>query len=105
MNMIAGSLSRPGASTRLSTIRTTKDRADDASPAVRDAMSPAVRDAMLAAIPRFSAFAISLSRHVDRADDPKLAQDRRRVAEVGAGFRHGLATGLMRSQSRASGQM
>jgi RNA polymerase sigma-70 factor (ECF subfamily) len=69
MNMIAVSLSRPGATTRLSTIRTTKDRADDASPAVRDAMSPAVRDAMLAAVPRLRAFAISLSGNVDRADD------------------------------------
>jgi RNA polymerase sigma-70 factor, ECF subfamily len=64
MNMIAGSLSRPGATTW-----TTRNRADDASPAVRDAMSPAVRDAMLAAVPRLRAFAISLSRHVDRADD------------------------------------
>jgi DNA-directed RNA polymerase specialized sigma24 family protein len=39
----------------------TKDRADDAS--------PAVRDAMLAAIPGLRAFAISLSGKVDRADD------------------------------------
>jgi len=69
MNMTAVSQSRPGATTRLSTIRTTNDRAGDASPAVRDAMSPAVRDAMLAAVPRLRAFAISLSRHVDRADD------------------------------------
>jgi hypothetical protein len=36
---------------------------------------------------------------------PKLVQDRRRMAEVGAGFRYGLATGLMRSQSFASQQM
>src|SRR6476646_6306613 len=61
MKMIAASLSRPGAPTRLSTIRMTKDRADDAS--------PAVRDAMLAAIPSLRAFAISLSGNVDRADD------------------------------------
>jgi RNA polymerase sigma-70 factor (ECF subfamily) len=45
MNMIAASLSRPGATTRLSTTRTTKDRADDASPAVRDAMLAAVPSA------------------------------------------------------------
>ena len=61
MKMIAASLSRPGATTRLSTSRTTKDRADDAS--------PAVRDAMFAAIPSLRAFAISLSGNVDRADD------------------------------------
>ena len=61
MKMIAASLSRPGTTTRLSTIRTTKDRADDAS--------PAVRDAMLAAVPSLRAFAISLSGNVDRADD------------------------------------
>ena len=59
--MIAASLSRPGATTRLSTTRTTTDRADDAS--------PAVRDAMLAAVPCLRAFAISLSGNVDRADD------------------------------------
>jgi RNA polymerase sigma-70 factor (ECF subfamily) len=61
MKMIAASLSRPGATTRLSTIQTTKDRADDAS--------PAVRDSMLAAVPSLRAFAISLSGNVDRADD------------------------------------
>jgi RNA polymerase sigma-70 factor (ECF subfamily) len=61
MKMIAASPSRPRATTRLSTIRTTKDRADDAS--------PAVRDAMFAAIPSLRAFAISLSGNVDRADD------------------------------------
>jgi len=55
------SLSRSEATTRLSTIRTTEDRADDAS--------PAVRDAMLAAVPSLRAFAISLSGNVDRADD------------------------------------
>jgi RNA polymerase sigma-70 factor (ECF subfamily) len=47
--------------TGLSTIRTTKDRAGDTS--------PAVRDAMLAAVPGLRAFAISLSGNVDRADD------------------------------------
>jgi RNA polymerase sigma factor (sigma-70 family) len=61
MKTIAASLSRPGATTRFSTIRMTKDRADDAS--------PAVRDAMLAAVPGLHAFAISLSGKVDRADD------------------------------------
>jgi RNA polymerase sigma-70 factor (ECF subfamily) len=61
MKMIAASLSRPGATTRLSTIQTTKDRADDAS--------PAVRDCMLAAVPSLRAFAISLSGNVDHADD------------------------------------
>src|SRR6266508_6411791 len=61
MKMIAASLSRPGTTTRLSTIRPTKHRADDAS--------PAVRDAMFAAIPSLRAFAISLSGNVDRADD------------------------------------
>ena len=61
MKMIAASLSRSEATTRLSTIRTTEDRADDAS--------PAVRDAMLAAVPSLRAFAISLSGNVDRADD------------------------------------
>jgi RNA polymerase sigma-70 factor, ECF subfamily len=66
MKMIAPSLSRPRTATRLSTtrlskIRTTKDGADDAS--------PAVRDAMLAAVPGLRAFAMSLSRNVDRADD------------------------------------
>src|SRR3984893_7132946 len=60
MKVIEASLSRPGATTRLSTPRTTKDRADDAS---------AVRDAMLAAVPGLRAFAISLSGNVDRADD------------------------------------
>src|SRR5512132_4024431 len=59
------SLSRPGAATRLSTIRTTKDRADP--------LQPSVRDAMLAAVPSLRAFAISLSGNIDRADD--LVQD------------------------------
>jgi RNA polymerase sigma-70 factor, ECF subfamily len=45
----------------LSTIRTTKDRANP--------LQPPVRDAMLAAVPRLRAFAISLCGKVDRADD------------------------------------
>jgi RNA polymerase sigma-70 factor, ECF subfamily len=61
MKMIAAPLSRPGATTRLSTIRTAKDRADPPQ--------PSVRDAMLAAVPSLRAFAISLSGNVDRADD------------------------------------
>jgi RNA polymerase sigma-70 factor, ECF subfamily len=61
MNTIATSLSSPGVRTRLSTIRTTKDRADDAF--------LAVRDDMLAAVPHLRAFAISLCGNVDRADD------------------------------------
>jgi RNA polymerase sigma-70 factor, ECF subfamily len=61
MKMIAASLSRPEATMGLSTIWTATDRADDAS--------PAVRDAMLAAVPGLHAFAISLSGNVDRADD------------------------------------
>ena len=65
MKMIAAPLSRPGATTRLSTIRTAKDRADPPQ--------PSVRDAMLAAVPSLRAFAISLSGNVDRADD--LVQD------------------------------
>ena len=59
--MIAASLSRSEATTRLSTIRTTKDRADPPQ--------PSVRDAILAAVPSLRAFAISLSGNVDRADD------------------------------------
>ena len=45
----------------LSTIRTTKDRANP--------LQPPVRDAMLAAVPGLRAFAISLCGKVDRADD------------------------------------
>jgi len=59
--MIAASLSPPGGTTGLSTIRTTTERADGAS--------PAVRDAMLAFVPRLRAFAIALCGKVDRADD------------------------------------
>jgi RNA polymerase sigma-70 factor, ECF subfamily len=59
--MVAASLSRAGATTRPSTSRRTKDRADDAS--------SALRDAMLAAVASLRAFAISLSGNVDRADD------------------------------------
>jgi RNA polymerase sigma factor (sigma-70 family) len=62
-------MSQPRATTTLSTIRTTNDRTDDASPAVRDAVSPAVRDAMLAAVPHLRAFAMSLGGKVDLADD------------------------------------
>jgi hypothetical protein len=61
MKMIAASRSRPRATIRLATIRTTKDRADP--------LQPSVRDAMLAAVPSLRAFAISLSGNVDRADD------------------------------------
>lgn len=61
MNAIAASLSPPSGPTRLSTIRTTRDRADDAL--------TAVRDDMLAEVPRLRAFAISLCGNVDRADD------------------------------------
>jgi RNA polymerase sigma-70 factor, ECF subfamily len=61
MKMTAASRSRPGATTRLATIRTTKHRADP--------IQPSVRDAMLAAVPSLRAFAISLSGNVDRADD------------------------------------
>jgi len=61
MNTIAASLSPPSGPTRLSTIRTTRDRADDAL--------TAVRDDMLAAVPRLRAFSISLCGNVDRADD------------------------------------
>jgi RNA polymerase sigma-70 factor (ECF subfamily) len=59
--VITASLSQPRASTRLSTIRTTKDRANP--------LQPPVRDAMLAAVPGLRAFAISLCGNVDRADD------------------------------------
>ena len=61
MKMIAASRSRPRATIRLATIRTTKDRADP--------LQPSVRGAMLAAVPSLRAFAISLSGNVDRADD------------------------------------
>jgi len=61
VKMIAALLSQPRAPTRLSTIRTTKDRANP--------LQPAVRDAMLAAVPRLRAFAIALCGKVDRADD------------------------------------
>ena len=60
-NVITASLSQPRASTRLSTIRTTKDRANP--------LQPPVRDAILAAVPSLRAFAISLCGNVDRADD------------------------------------
>ena len=65
MTTIAASRSRPRATIRLATIRTTKDRVDPPQ--------PSVRDVMLAAVPSLRAFAISLSGNVDRADD--LVQD------------------------------
>ena len=58
---IAASRSRPRATIRLATTRTTKDRADP--------LPPSVRDAMLTAVPSLRAFAISLSGNIDRADD------------------------------------
>jgi hypothetical protein len=58
---IAASLSPPGVTIRLSTIRTAKDRAD--------VVLPAMRDDMLAAAPHLRAFAISLCGNRDRADD------------------------------------
>ena len=60
IKIIAASRSRPRATIRLATIRTTKDR---------DPLQPSVRDAILAAVPSLRAFAISLSGNVDRADD------------------------------------
>ena len=65
MTTIAASRSRPRATIRPATIRTTKDRVDPPQ--------PSVRDVMLAAVPSLRAFAISLSGNVDRADD--LVQD------------------------------
>src|SRR3979490_2248482 len=59
MKTIAASRSRPRATIRLATIRTTKDR---------DPLQPSVRDAMLAAVPSLRAFAISLSGDVEPAD-------------------------------------
>jgi RNA polymerase sigma-70 factor (ECF subfamily) len=82
--MIAVSGSRPGATTRLSTIRTTTDRDDHALPAARGGMSPAVRDAMLAAVPGLRAFAISLSGNVDRADDLLQEALLRAIAAIGS---------------------
>ena len=61
MKMIAASRSRPRATIRLATTRTTKDRADP--------LPPSVRDAMLTSVPSLRAFAISLSGNIDRADD------------------------------------
>ena len=65
MTTIGASRSRPGATIRRATIRTTKDRVDP--------LAPSERDIMLAAVPSLRAFAISLSGNVDRADD--LVQD------------------------------
>jgi RNA polymerase sigma-70 factor, ECF subfamily len=61
MATIETSLSRPGAAIGHPMLRTAKDRTND--------VSPAERDAMLAAVPSLRAFAISLSRNVDYADD------------------------------------
>jgi len=61
ISSIAASLSAPRGLTRFSTIQTTRDRADNAS--------PTVRDSMLAAVPHLRAFAISFCGNVDRADD------------------------------------
>src|SRR6202049_3418335 len=61
VKMIAASLSQPRAPTRLSTIRTTKDRAIP--------LPPPVSDAIVHAVPSLRAFAITLCGKVDRADD------------------------------------
>jgi hypothetical protein len=61
VKVTGASLSPPGVTIRLSTIRTAKDRADD--------VLPAMRDDMLAAVPHLRAFAISLCGNRDRADD------------------------------------
>ena len=61
IKIIAASRSRPRATIRLATTRSTKDRADP--------LPPSVRDAMLTAVPSLRAFAISLSGNIDRADD------------------------------------
>ena len=61
INLALPALLLPGATATLSTIRTTKDRADP--------LAPSVRDAMLAAVPSLRAFALSLSGNVDRAND------------------------------------
>ena len=61
MKMMAAPLARPMPTAALSTIPTANDRPD--------LSLPSVRDAMLAAVPTLRAFAISLSRNGDRADD------------------------------------
>src|SRR6202030_4713000 len=80
MKMIAAALSQPRAPTRLSTIRTTKDRANP--------LQPPVRDAMLAAVPNLRAFAISLCGTVDRADDLVQETLLRAIAHINS-FRPG----------------
>jgi RNA polymerase sigma-70 factor, ECF subfamily len=76
--------SRPEATAKLSTMRSTTDRDDHALPAERGAMLPAVRDAMLAAVPGLRAFAISLSGNVDRADDLLQEALLRAIAGIGS---------------------
>jgi RNA polymerase sigma-70 factor (ECF subfamily) len=73
---MTSSLSPPGTAIGRSTIRTTADRTD--------VVSPAERDAMLAAVPGLRAFAISLSRNADRADD--LVQETlvRAISSIGS---------------------
>ena len=58
---IPAPLARSERSNTLSTAPTTKER--------RNPLLPSERDAMLAAVPNLRAFAISLSRNADRADD------------------------------------
>jgi RNA polymerase sigma-70 factor, ECF subfamily len=60
---------------------------DDKEPAIMD-LDPSVRAAMLAAIPRLRAFAISLSRSPDRADDLVQETLLRACANI-AQFQHG----------------
>ena len=76
MTTMTSSLLPPGTAIGRSTIRTTGDRTD--------VVSPAERDAMLAAVPGLRAFAISLSRNADRADD--LVQETlvRAIAGIGS---------------------
>ena len=61
IKVITAPLARPMPTATISTIPTAKDRPDPPL--------PSVRDAMLAAVPNLRAFAISLSRNADRADD------------------------------------
>jgi RNA polymerase sigma-70 factor, ECF subfamily len=61
MKMTAAPLARPEPTATLSTIPSANGRPD--------ASLPSVRDAMLAAVPNLRAFAISLSRNADCADD------------------------------------
>jgi RNA polymerase sigma-70 factor (ECF subfamily) len=61
IKVMTAPLARPKPAATLSIIPTAKDRPDPPL--------PSVRDAMLAAVPNLRAFAISLSRNADRADD------------------------------------